>query len=288
MDWALVRSPLLPAERYLELEGGGDSELPEAVQDPLVRRALAVASPSLFEQLGSPPSSPSALRRWRLAVLRYLIRMSTRPTPYGLNAAVSLAGWGAETDLELGSEDVVRARIDMGLLDALIGELESRPEVVSELELVTHPTVIVRGGRGFLPERLAGGDGAFEVSVRATRPVLRALELCHGAPAPFAELAAVLGEEFPDAGPRVAELIHTLVREGLLVSELRPPLTRGDPARYLLARLDGLSAAGAERERLATAIAACERWELLDAADGAEQFPAVLAAARAVASAPPK
>ena len=290
LEWVLVRSPLLPVERYAELRSGTDSEagLPQAVRDPVVRRAIAVASPSLFERLGRPPSSPSALRRWRLAVLRYLIRMSTRPTPYGLNAAVSLAGWGAKTDLELGSGEVVRARLDMGLLDALIGELESRPEVVRQLRLETHPTVTVRAGRAFLPERLAGGSGAFEVSVRATRPVLRALDFCRAAPVPFAEIAEALGEEFPDAGPRIVELIHTLVREGLLVTELRPPLTRGDPAGYLLSRLDRISAARAERARLAAAIAACERWEGLDAADAAERFPALRLTAQAVPAAPPE
>jgi thiopeptide-type bacteriocin biosynthesis protein len=292
LDWVLVRSPLLPVERYLGLQDvgreGAEAGLPQAVRDPVVRRAIAVASPSLFERLGRPPSSRSAVRRWRLAVLRYLIRMSTRPTPYGLNAAVSLARWGRVTDLELGSREVVRARLDMGLLDALIGELESRLEVVRELQLETHPTVTIRAGRAFLPERLAGGSEAFEVSVRATRPVLKALEFCRGAPAPFAELAGALRADFPDAGPRIEELIHALVREGLLVSELRPPLTRGDPARYLLSRLDRLTAARAERDRLAAAVAACERWELLDAADGAERFPAALRGARAVASEPPE
>jgi lantibiotic biosynthesis protein len=292
LDWVQVRSPLLPVESYQGLRGrsgpGSEAELPPAVRDPVVQRAIAVASPSLYERLRRPPSRPSALRRWRTAVLRYLIRMSTRPTPYGLNAAVSLGRWGTETDLELGSEEVVRARLDMGLLDALVDELESRPEIVRELKLETHPTVAVRAGRAFLPERLAGGSDAFEVSVRATRPVLNALELCRGAPTPFAELAGALGEDFPDAGPRIEGLIHTLVREGLLLSELRPPLTRGEPARYLLSRLDRLAAARAERDRLAAAIAACERWELLDAADGAERFPAVLRAARAVASAPPE
>jgi lantibiotic biosynthesis protein len=291
LDWVLVRSPLLPVERYLGLRGEGPVEseqgLPQAVRDPVVRRAIAVASPSLFERLDRPPSGPSAVRRRRLAVLRYLIRMSTRPTPYGLNAAVSLGSWGTETDLELGSEEVVRARLDMGLLDALIGELESRLGVVRELRLETHPTVTVQAGRAFLPERLSGGSDAFEVSVRATRPVLKALEFCRGAPAPFAELAAAVGEDFPDARPRIEELIHTLVREGLLVSELRPPLTRGDPAHYLLSRLDRLAGARAERDRLAAAVAACERWELLDPADGAERFPAVVRAARAVAGAPP-
>ena len=289
LDWVLVRSPLLPVERYLELQGGGrpghESELPRAVRDPMVRRAIIVASESLFGQLGRPPSRPPALRRRRLAVLRYLIRMSTRPTPYGLNAGVSLARWGDGTDLALSSEEVVRARLDMGLLVALIGDLEGRREVVRELRLETHPTVSVRAGRAVLPERLGGGD-PFEVSVRATRPVLRALERCREAPTPFPELAGALAGDFPDAGPRIEALIHALLREGLLVSDLRPPLTRGDPARHLLARLDRLAAARAERNRLAAAIAACERWELLDATAGARRFPVLLDTARAVTTAP--
>ena len=292
LNWVLVRSPLLPVECYLELgdgdQFGREAGLPRGVRDPVVRRAMAVASLSLFEQLSRSPSRPSTLRRRRLAVLRYLIRMSTRPTPYGLNAAVSLGRWSEKTDLELSSEEVVRARLDVGRLAALIDELEGRLEVVRELRLETHPMVIVRAGRAVLPERLGAGSDAFEVSVRATRPVLSVLELCRGAPTPFTELAAALTEDFPDAGPRIGELIHTLLREGLLVSELRPPLTRGDPAHYLLSRLERLVAAGVERDRLAVAIAACERWQLLDAADGAEQFPALVRVARAVAAAHPE
>lgn len=290
----LLRTPLLPVERYLELgaggrpgeDGGGDMGLPRAAADPRVRRALSVASPSLFERLARPPSGSAAVRRRRLAVLRYLIRMSTRPTPYGLNAGVSLAGWGERTDIELGDGDEVRARLDMGVVDALIGELESRLEVVRELALERHPLVSVRAGRAFLPERFADEGGAFEVSVRATRPVVRALELCAGGSTPFVELASAIGADFPDAGPaRVEELVHTLVREGLLVTELRPPLTRGDPAMHILAVLDRLGAAGAERRRLAAAVAACDRWQQLHEQEGAERFTAVMDTARAVAPA---
>jgi lantibiotic biosynthesis protein len=291
LDWVLVRSPLLPVERYLELRGsegtGTEVELPRAVQEPRVQRAISVASPSLFERLGRSPSGPSALRRRRLAVLRYLIRMSTRPTPYGLNAAVSLARWGERTDLRLDAGEVVRARLDMGVLDAMIGELECRLEVVRELRVERHPLVSVRAGRAFLPERFSGEGPAFQVSVRATRPVVTALERSRRGPTPFAELARALGQEFAEAAPsRIEELLHTLVREGLLLTELRPPLTRGDPALYLLGVLKGIGAARDERERLAAAVSACENWQQLGCEEGAEQFPTVLSAAGAVARAP--
>jgi thiopeptide-type bacteriocin biosynthesis protein len=287
LDWVLVRSPLLPLARYLELGELGDDELPAALDEARVRRAIAVSSPALFERLESEPSSPSVRRRRRLGALRYLIRMSTRPTPYGVNAGVSLGRWGERTNLELADEDVVRARLDMGLIGALVAELEDRLEVVRELRIETHPLVSVRAGRAFLPERFLEEGGAVQVSVRATRPAVRALLLADGAPRPFGELAEALAEEFPSAGrPRVEELLHTLVREGLLLTELRPPLTAGDPVRHLLAVLEPIEAASAERERLAAAVGECERWQELGCEEGAEQFGAVLDAARAVATPP--
>jgi thiopeptide-type bacteriocin biosynthesis protein len=287
LDWVLVRSPLLPIERYRELQGGGEAEVPEAARDPLVRRAIAVASPSLFERIGRPPSSASALRRRRLAVLRYLIRMSTRTTPYGLNAAVSLAQWGERTDLELDGREEARARIDMSLVDALIGRLESRLEVVRQLRVEAHPLVSVRAGRAFLPERFAGEGKAVEVSVRATRPVVRALALAGDGPMPFADLAEAIESEFQGAGTdRIEGLIHNLIREGLLLTELRPPLTRGDPTSHVLTVLERIDAAREERERLTAALSACERWQRLGYEQGAEEFAGVLDAARAVATTP--
>ena len=122
LDWVLVRTPLLPLARYLELGESEDvdalSERWPVLRDAEVRRAIAVASPSLFAQLARGAPSRSAMRRRRTATLRYLIRFSTRCTPFGLTAGVSLAGWGEQTDLELGPEEIVRARLDMGLIDA--------------------------------------------------------------------------------------------------------------------------------------------------------------------------
>jgi lantibiotic biosynthesis protein len=287
LDWVLVRSPLLPFRRYLELEDDRVGELPTALEEPRVRRALAVSSPSLFERLASEPSSTSAGRRRRLGALRYLIRMATRPTPYGLNAGVALGRWGERTDLELADGDAVRTRLDMGLIANLIMALEGRIEVVRELSLETHPLVAIRAGRAFLPERFDEEGGAVQVSVRATRPAVRALSLADGERVRFADVAETLEAEFPNAGrKRVEELLHALVREGLILTELRPPLTNGDPIQHLLDVLEPIDAARPERERLANAIAACQRWDELGCEDGAERFAVLLDKARAVATPP--
>src|SRR5215469_481947 len=110
LEWALVRAPLLPIEAYLALNQTGaddatsecpngkrapDARLPD---DPQVCAALAVGGGNLYDVLSRAGPSGKADPEASAKLLRYLIRMSTRPTPYGLFAGVALVGWGLETD----------------------------------------------------------------------------------------------------------------------------------------------------------------------------------------------
>ena len=107
----------------------------------------------VFERLEDSASGRSAERR-RLAVLRYLIRMSTRCTPYGLNAAVSLAGWGERTASGERVE-VLRAR----------GQRLGQPEL--------------DGGA----DRLRDGPGEDQPDHAGTALVVRGCSVRHGGPA---------------------------------------------------------------------------------------------------------
>jgi hypothetical protein len=112
-DWLLIRAPLLPIEFYLGLrhpDSAGNSlgasnldaaKLKDLTADPRIQTALAVASPSLCDALSRADSSAKSDPKTAAKLLRYLIRMSTRPTPYGLLGGVALARWGSETDLAL-------------------------------------------------------------------------------------------------------------------------------------------------------------------------------------------
>ncbi|WP_163567388.1 lantibiotic dehydratase [Fodinicola feengrottensis] len=50
--------------------------------DPRMQRALAVGAGDLVRALENPPTSAAAQRRLAGKLLRYLIRMSIRPTPF--------------------------------------------------------------------------------------------------------------------------------------------------------------------------------------------------------------
>src|SRR5437016_2139975 len=108
LDFVFVRAPLLPIEAYHALsQGEGDAEgtAPEdeaTIRNPQVRRAVAVGSTALLDALERGERGALTKRdaaRLESRLLRHLIRMSTRPTPFGLFAGVALGEWGPQTDL---------------------------------------------------------------------------------------------------------------------------------------------------------------------------------------------
>src|SRR4051812_31620491 len=98
----VVRTPCLPIEFYLDLtkqtSGASDEEADRAIRECVsqssdIGLAIAVASRSLWDSLAREALGRRATQR-RRALLRYLIRMSTRPTPFGMFAGVGVAAFG--------------------------------------------------------------------------------------------------------------------------------------------------------------------------------------------------
>ena len=81
LDFAVVRAPLMPVDTFDALTDG-DSDL-RSVLSSEARAALAVASLTFSDALAK--DGVGRLRsRTEATLRRYLIRMSTRPTPLGL------------------------------------------------------------------------------------------------------------------------------------------------------------------------------------------------------------
>jgi len=138
LDFVMVRAPLLPVEAYLALsdslpcdKGEGNSLDPVVFEDgtlvprdPRIRWALAVGSNVLLDDLERSQHSSKDVDHLKGKLLRFLIRMSTRPTPYGLFAGVALGQWGQETDLALSAGwPHTRTRPDMAWLLTIVQTL---------------------------------------------------------------------------------------------------------------------------------------------------------------------
>jgi thiopeptide-type bacteriocin biosynthesis protein len=277
LDWVLVRAPLLPVEAYLALtreppSGDGEPHKPANAQaaphtgmptDPRIRAALAVGSPSLYEALTRADRSGKHDPDTAAKLLRYLIRMSTRPTPYGLFAGVALASWGPRTDLALASgRPRTCTRPDMAWLLRLVFELETRPEVRTHLRYVTNAAALVRAGRVFLTEAAPAkdGGGSGPVSVRASNVVLQALAMAR-TPVSHEHLVAELAKAPGATAEKAEKLIEGLWRQTFLLSDLRPPLTQANPAAYIARRLRDVPAAADVLEQLTTVLSAMAEWD---------------------------
>ena len=287
LEWALVRAPLLPIEEFLALNHANADdqagEPPNGKQpldcrlpaDPRIRAALAVGGGNLYEALSRADPCSKGDPEAAAKLLRYLIRMSTRPTPYGLFAGVALARWGPETDLSLApARPRTRTRPDMDWLLRLVMNAESRPEVRKRLCYLANPRAFVRAGRVFLPEAAPTADSnapAPAVSARASNVVRRALGLAR-TPIPHERLVAELATTPGATIEKVEKLIEELWRQTLLLTDLRPPLTAPNPAAYVACRLRDNPSAADLLERLETALAWMAEWDALPIEKGAVAY----------------
>ena len=284
LDFVMVRAPLLSVESYFDL-AHEESQL-VLLSDARVRRAVTAGSPSLAGAMERSAQAALTRRdadRMRAKLLRYQIRMATRPTPFGLFAGVALSDWGPSTDLQIRTTcAATRTRPDMAWLLNLVLPAEANPAVRRRLNLFANPLATVAAGRLWLTQGAPGtaGTGA-PVSVRATAVVRQALALARQ-PIPYTELVDRLCDASPSATPeKVERLLNELWERTFLLTDLRPPLTHNSPAHYLHERLSRIPEAAGTFARLDTFLNAASAWDQLDPEAGAAGFAALLAAAGA-------
>ncbi|MFD4657789.1 lantibiotic dehydratase [Kitasatospora sp. NPDC058444] len=229
--WLIVRTPLLPVRG----PGAAPAANPrDSLADPRVRRALAIASPDLLDALQRPGAGPRDAARAELKLARYLIRMSTRPTPYGAFAAVSLARWGERTTLRVREDaDRIRTRPDMGWLTDLCLALDHDPAARADSLWSAGARTVERHGRLATAD---GGPAQDTGSVRLTAAVREALRAARR-PVPYARLRRHLLEHTAGSPEQIDRLLTGLWQQRLLVTDLRAALTTADPAEELRRRL---------------------------------------------------
>lgn len=275
----MVRAPLLPTDVLLPLfeavstSGGGVSDgelaavldggvlatrayLREQLEDVRIREALLAGSPDLFSAIPRWVDEPTTRkgRQAEINVLRYVLRMATRPTPFGLFASVAFGHIAPQTQIQLGpmARNRKRTRPDMQWLLALIYELEQRSDVMAQVRFFTNPVMFVSAGRLYIPYLDSYGQETptKTVSLRATPVVMRALELARSGMV-LGQLHDQIQVERPHAtATQIGQLLMELRQQGALLSDLRPPLTCHDTIGYVLDRIAMLPGCDDVRMRL--------------------------------------
>ena len=179
-------APVLNLETVLQRQRSSTLQTVSALSArPQVELAIAIASFSLHQgllQWRQGALRPRRINKTAAGLLRYLIRMSTRPTPFGLFSGVGLGFFGQRTTLELGAPAIerMRSRPDMTWLLAVLKELEASPARVQQLAVHTNQLAYLAGGRVLLPHtdtyvrpRWCGRPWSWHTSPLPTRPCAR-------------------------------------------------------------------------------------------------------------------
>ncbi|MFI6129488.1 lantibiotic dehydratase [Micromonospora sp. NPDC051141] len=198
--------------------------------------AVASATPGLARQvaeiLAGEPTSPHRLRRLVEAAVRYLLRWTSRATPFGTFAGIAPVDFGTHASVRWGEEHQVVSRPDGQFIAEHTTRAEQDLRTLRDVAVVTNSLGYRRDGRWVLPCARADADRRWDVEIRLTQPMRAALRAAQS-PVMFAELAAMIAGP-TGAGTDAAErLLASLVRTGVLLSALRPAMTVTDPAAHL-------------------------------------------------------
>ncbi|MFI1950270.1 lantibiotic dehydratase [Streptomyces xinghaiensis] len=214
--------------------------------DDSVAAAIEVATPrfadSIRQVLSGRRRRPRLVRRTTISLLRYLLRMRHRATPFGLFAGPAPLHIGRTARLRWGTAHRAFVRADAVWLNDIITALERDPNVLQHLHVIANPTCTVRGARVTVQHQ-PGAAGPTDTRLRRT-PVVEAVLALARTSITLADLAAKLSSEYPGTPPTViADTLRDLVAHRLLLSGLHAPMTCDDALGHLIDQLETTEAA---------------------------------------------
>lgn len=236
----LIRTPALPYESL-------SSKILLESYAALIEAAIAISSRSLhhaYREAESPNFSTITADRYiNRKLLKYLKRMATRCTPYGLFAGVALGSFSDRTDLGRSSPVTMKtkSRPDMSLICDLIERLEEDEQVRTQLSFRANPRLVLKNGRVWQTNRESAHEKRV-TSVKATQAVMFVLQRTATRHVDFAALVRELIERFGVPTGVAEGLCTQLVDNYFLISNLRFPLQIADPLGYIVEQIQKCSA----------------------------------------------
>ena len=241
----VLRTPLLPLDFYLKLTENDiltDKEIKEAFRSPIIREAIFLASPSLYKEIIKWTETDEENEKLKYALLKYLTRMASRCTPFGLFAGCCIGGFGEKTSIRLKGpfENGRHTRFDMNFLVALSQDL-ARDAIVKKNLLFYPNTSIYRVGNEYryIEYKYVNGKRQHQiVEVGHSEYVQLIFEKAKNG-ARLSELTMELVTDEISLAEST-EFIEELVESQFLISDLEPSVSGPEFSKQILANLKKL------------------------------------------------
>ena len=233
-DTFVLRTPFFPYSFFDRLRTGSAIEQEffwRTCLRPEVQEAIRIASPDLYadldRRLGRDEADPKKIERLRQSMLRYLLRMSTRSTPFGLFAGFSTGHIGQSTEIELVPAEKYgrHTRLDMNYLCALGQELARIPELTESISYFPNSSIYQVGDQlRYVEYRYQNKRRMHHIIAVDHSDYLQRVLQAAKTGKKAAELAALLADEEITLD-EAREFIGELIESQLLVNDLEPAVT---------------------------------------------------------------
>lgn len=243
----ILRTPLLPINYIRRLVKDGvitKDALLDACADEAVMEALFLASPSFYREVqkwreGKLPNSKEEDKVMQ-GLYRYLARMCTRCTPFGMFAGITAGTVADKTDIKMSPKEtnVTNVRLDMNYVCALAKDIAEIPEIKEQILFYPNNSMYRIGEKmryveySFSNARRSHHISAVDASEYLMRIINEAKQgrrLIH-----LAQL--IVDDEITIDDAKA--FIDEIVASQLLTSELEPTVIGADPLEQMISVLN--------------------------------------------------
>ncbi|NMR27249.1 lantibiotic dehydratase [Pseudoalteromonas sp. NEC-BIFX-2020_015] len=266
-NFFVIRTPRLSVEQLDQLNDASVDNnliLEQWLAMRGVEEAIYLASPSLLERINQWREKPHTKQGKKVAhaLIKYMIRMCTRPTPFGLFSGVHKGDIALNSNLTVGdyTQDYRKTRLDMFYLNALKDHFvkhASRSDTLKYKPNSSHYFIAnqCRYIENYLSDksmqyRLSAveSDEYFQFALNTAKPGVCFNDLCEAFYTKYEEA------EKED----VEAYIQDLIDEGILLADIPLPLTGDSPDHALLKSIQTIKE-HETADHLATALAQIEQ-----------------------------
>ncbi len=227
----MLRAPALPIENFFQLSEKKDLEECFFSNED-IKEAILIASPQLYRALLKEKNFKQK-KQIKSSLLKYISRMSTRSTPFGLFSFVALGFWDKSTNGFFEFNKLKkRVRVDMQWLYLVIDMLCKEPKNFAILPIRANPFLVICKNRVYLKK-----DNEKQLSIRVNALTSTILEFTKKTIS-IADLEKKIIQKFPTIDLfKTRNVIKKLLDQQILESALIPSLLTEDPYNDFLKKV---------------------------------------------------
>lgn len=246
----LLRTPMLPFNNINHLRDNEfflKDDLKTFFKNKEYEKAMYIASKDLHHEFKNIVSNKIDVNSDKESIvfqilLKYYIRMSTRPTPFGLFSGVSMGKIGLETNIvRKNSDNESRIRLDMSCLLDIVNYLISIPEIQNQLLFYPNSSIHTFGNEiRYIDYSPKNNDMNFCLTKVDSSPYLQDILQLAKNGINISKLSTKIANN-EISQDQATSFIRELIKNNILVSEIAPRLTGKEFNLFLLERIKTLN-----------------------------------------------